>query len=357
MAVGVQSRENTVHDAIMGEEKRGEYAPEKALEATSGFLDQDSIKIQDALWMNVQGDEARQGPVFNYARILTYPKLRKRIVKEFEEKLKSLRKLEKRGDATDSGEEPQPPGNRLDPQDPACDSASSRTQVPSTPSPGIRAASTLGLESGTNGVGEPYMTWHQVSSSSEWKINFLISNAVAVFLQWGVTGSAIVISYLTEVRGLGCRSGSYLLYGILATTAHFLLLISMFLSHHVMLTYQESRRGGAQGTDHKRSRNPVQEWLSRFAVLTRFLGKFTAVINAFWIILSSIFELIGFYESCWCTGTALGLKDKAWVVLFVSGDRMREEAEPSWIGGLAMGLLTITFMYLISRGYSWGRTN
>jgi hypothetical protein len=70
----------------------------------------------------------------------------------------------------------------------------------------------------------------------------MISNTIAVFLQWGVTGSAIVISYLTEVRGLGCRSGSYLLYGVLATSAHVLLLAPVFMSHHVMLVYQKQRR-------------------------------------------------------------------------------------------------------------------
>lgn len=351
MAVGVQSREDTVRAAIQGEIKRGEYAPLKAIEATSGFLDH-RIPIRDAFWMKVQGDEARQGPVYNYARILTYPKLRDRIVEEFEGKLRALHQLEKRADP---GEEP---GNMLEPNYPSHDSASASTQVSSDISRKTQRVKTTLVESGqtTDTVGEPYMKWGEVSLSSEWKWNFLVANSVAVFLQWGVTGSAVVISYLTEVRGLGCRSGSYLLYGIMATTAHILLLISVFLSHHVMLIYQEARHTG-QDVDHDHARYTVHKWIGRLAVLTRFLGKFTAMVNSVWIILSSIFELIGFYESCWCTGTALGLKDRAWVVLFVSGDRMREEAEPSWIGGLAMSLLTIFIMYSISKGYSWGHTN
>lgn len=142
----------------------------------------------------------------------------------------------------------------------------------------------------------------------------------------------------------------------MATTAHVLLLISVLLSHHVMLIYQEARQKGKK-VNHEHPRYLVHKWIGRLAVLTRFLGKFTATVNSLWIILSSIFELIGFYESCWCTGTALGLKERAWVVLFVSGDKMREEAEPSWIGGLAMSLLTIFIMYSISKGYSWGRKN
>jgi hypothetical protein len=99
------------------------------------------------------------------------------------------------------------------------------------------------------------------------------------------------------------------------------------------------------------------KWIGRLAVLLRVFGKSVAITNAFWIILSSVFELIGFYESCWCTGTVLGLGNRAWVVLFVSGDKMREDAEASWIGGLAMSLITMFITYLISRVYSSGRKN
>jgi hypothetical protein len=205
---------------------------------------------------------------------------------------------------------------------------------------------------------DPYMTWQEVTSSSDWIKNFLLSNIVAVTMQWGVTGSAIVISYLTEVRGLGCRSGSYLLYGILATSAHLLLLASVFLSHGAMLMYQDMHATNPQLTNlNTRPRSAKHEMLCKLAVATRYLGKTIATINAFWIILSSIFELIGFYESCWCTGTVLGLGERAWVVLFVSGDEMREEAEPSWIGGLAMSLLTMVLTYLLTKSYSWGRKN
>jgi hypothetical protein len=84
----------------------------------------------------------------------------------------------------------------------------------------------------------------------------------------------------------------------------------------------------------------------------RYFGKSVAVVNAIWIILSSIFELIGCYESCWCTGTVLGLGNRAWVVLFVSGDKMREDAEASWIGELAMSQFTMIFTYLLSKAYS-----
>ncbi|USP74768.1 hypothetical protein yc1106_02042 [Curvularia clavata] len=319
MAVGTQSRKNTVREAIQGEIIRGKSAPIKALEAESGFINPPLTVIHQALWSQVQGDEACQGPAYNYARILTYPKLRNRIVDEFERK-RALLEAQK---------------------------AQANT---SKPMQELQRNNTVQLEAGSShNIDEPYMTWKDVKASSDWKRNFVTSNVIAVFLQWGITGSAIVISYLTEVRGLGCRSGSYLLYGVLATSAHILLLVSVFLSHHVMLMYQAERQKGATGPRYEVPRSAQIKWIGRLAVLMRFFGKSIAVINAIWIILSSIFELIGFYESCWCTGTVLGLGNRAWVVLFVSGDKMREEAEASWIGGLAMSLFTMIFTYLFSK--------
>ncbi|EMD96720.1 hypothetical protein COCC4DRAFT_199117 [Bipolaris maydis ATCC 48331] len=322
MAAGTQSRKDTVREAIQGEILSGASAPIKALEAESGFINPPMRQLPQALWSKVQGDEACQGPAYNYARILTYPKLRDRIVDEFERR-------------------------RSFPE------AQAAQADHSEPVQQVQRNNTTQLEAGSSqNVDEPYMTWKDVKESSDWKWNFIISNAIAVFLQWGVTGSAIVISYLTEVRGLGCRSGSYLLYGILATCAHVLLLISVFLSHHVMLIYQTERRNGATGAVQEVPRSPQIKWIGRLAVLMRLFGKSIAIINATWIILSSVFELIGFYESCWCTGTVLGLGNRAWVVLFVSGDKMRDDAEASWIGGLAMSLFTMIFTYILTKSYS-----
>ncbi|KAL5408009.1 hypothetical protein PMIN06_001613 [Paraphaeosphaeria minitans] len=362
MAVGVQSRENTIRDAI-----KGESTDMKAFEAGSGF----GHRPPQALLGHVPGDETLQGPAYNYARIFTYPKLRDRVVGAFENK---LRGLDEQAIPVVEAAGPMPAATTLQVEatirkqdsarSSAHDSASAISQASSTGYQKPQHTNTSQLETApaiaqTTGDGGPYMAWQEVTSSSDWIQNFLLSNLVAVVLQWGVTGSAIVISYLTEVRGLGCRSGSYLLYGILATSAHILLLASVFLSHNAMLKYQSKSNDAAStaGTPTAQARSAKHELFCVLAVATRYLGKMLAVINALWIVLSSIFELIGFYESCWCTGTVLGLGDKAWVVLFVSGDKMREEAEPSWVGGLAMSLLTMVLTYLLTKSYSWGRKN
>jgi hypothetical protein len=366
MTVGTQSGKDTVQHAIQGKRING-ASPLRALEARSGFMNMSTkthgdqpMDVHDALWGSVQGDEACQGPVYNYARILTYPRLRDTLVHKFSTKVKSLQ---------DQELQPLPDG----PEDhnsahaTASDSVSSRSQAIPTEYQRLVRNGTHRIEAGvtpdvTPDVCLPYMSWEDVLSNSILKRNFIASNAVAVMLQWGITGSAIVISILTETRGLGCRSGSYLIYGILATLAHILLLISVFLSHHVMLIYQgdpRTRRREPQmrqtGVTHNDPRSFHIKWFGRLAVFTRVLGKCLAVINAIWIILSSIFELIGFYNSCWCTGASLGLRDKAWVVLFVSGDTLRKEAEASWIGGLFMSLCTMVITYFVSKAFSKGR--
>ncbi|KAK4451197.1 hypothetical protein QBC34DRAFT_401507 [Podospora aff. communis PSN243] len=54
---------------------------------------------------------------------------------------------------------------------------------------------------------------------------------------------AIIIAYmyLTDVKGLGCRSGSYVIYGIAGTVAFLLLFASTIFSHAAMLKIQEQR--------------------------------------------------------------------------------------------------------------------
>ncbi|CAI9629294.1 unnamed protein product [Alternaria burnsii] len=343
MAVGTQSRPDTVHDAIQGGKTCERCTPLKALEAKSGFMGPTPTVVEDALLGKVQGDEACQGPIYNYARIFTNTKLRDMIVSAFDKKIQSLRHRELQ-------RLPSRPENQDSAHASVSNVSSSGSRlIPTEPQPPARTNTNERQTDPDFNRIEPYMKWTEVRRDTHWTWNFIISNAVAVFLQWGVTGSATVISYLTEVRGLGCRSGSYLLYGILATSAHVLLVASVFLSHHVMLLYQD------QPKPYKTTVKFQIRWVGRLAVALRFLGKSMAVVNAVWIILSSVFELIGFYESCWCTGTVLGLGSRAWVVLFVSGDKMREDAEASWIGGLAMSLFTMIFTYFVSKAYAQGR--
>jgi hypothetical protein len=200
MAVGVQSGKDTVQAAIQGEAP-GQF---QALEARSGFL-RSSTGVHDAFCAKVQGDEASQGPIYNYARILTNPRLRDMVVRAFERKCKSLQDQELQW-------LPVRPGRQGFAHVSAIGSTSSG-------SPPVPAGHKLPIRTGTSerqadpdfDLFEPYMRLTDVTASSDWMWNFVVSNTIALLLQWSFTGSAMVVSYLMEVRSLGCRFGSYLL--------------------------------------------------------------------------------------------------------------------------------------------------
>jgi hypothetical protein len=133
--------------------------------------------------------------------------------------------------------------------------------------------------------------------------------------------SRSIIAYLTDFKGLSCRSRSYLIYGIAGRVAFLLLFASTIFSHAAMLKIQEQ-----EGSDDERcvgippSRSREREraesvgsvsvksgnvsgvgrsaevsMLAFLAVSMRLPGRGIAVVNAFWIILSSLWELVGVF--------------------------------------------------------------
>ena len=82
-------------------------------------------------------------------------------------------------------------------------------------------------------------------------------------------------------------------------------------------------------------------WL---AVLTDILGKSLAVANASWIVITNLFEYMGFYSTCWCQSDFIGLGKAGWVVVFVTASDIAKVAGDAWKGGVALGL----FVCLVS---------
>jgi hypothetical protein len=281
---------------------------------------------------DIRGHEWRQGPIFNYARIFTWWQLATTVSNAFAATLENVK--EKR---------------ILDEQE-----LTNRSQDSKAEQPVKHAEQNQVLEDLQNGDAHPndrslivsrycgldgpesakaYPEWQDIGS--DWWKRLVAAILMAVALQWGTTGAAIVIAFLTEVRGLGCRSFTYVLYGVFGTAAFISLLTSAFLSHQAMLMYQ--RQVNEHGDPGDRSN--AHSWFCGAAVLTRLFGQWLAVFNALLIIITSIWELVGFYDSCWCTGSVLHLGEDAWVVLFKTSLQLREFAEGPWAGGIAMSSL------------------
>ncbi|KAG5734151.1 hypothetical protein E4T56_gene1216 [Termitomyces sp. T112] len=162
-----------------------------------------------------------------------------------------------------------------------------------------------------------------------------IASLIALSLQWGTTGAAVVVVWFTPTTGLGCRSGAYLLYGIVSTVVWMLLLVSSFLSHYVSM-----RRHPA---DH------LSTILARLiSIGIRRLGKVLAVFNAIWIVVTCLFQFSNYLDRCYCNSSVLGRGITAWNVITYDPQDI-SNMRGAWIGGvvLAAGSATL-FVFFVN---------
>ena len=160
-----------------------------------------------------------------------------------------------------------------------------------------------------------------------WK-RVAISAALALGLQWGTTGAAVIIHYVAPPAGLGCRAFSFLLYGVAGTTSFLLFLASSILAHM-------SRPH--RGQDH------VRPWVrtcqNAGAVICRRLGKGIAIISAVGVLLVCFFQISGGFNNCFCTSTTFD-KGRGSVVFLTINYVIGTSTLRIWIGGLAMAFST-----------------
>ncbi|OHW89913.1 hypothetical protein CSPAE12_11504 [Colletotrichum incanum] len=305
---------------------------------------------------DVVGFQRQQGPVFNYARSISWINFADRLYMAFEaatDRMKEQKDLSSQPDITKDDHVRISADCGLAPD--ICTHGNAQNQsTPTTPVPSDNAGSCQHLLVAEASPGHELVEYPSlkelspVAMSTFWR-HVALSMIVALALQWGTTGWAIYMSYETVVKGLGCRSGSYVVYGILATASCAAMLVSAWLSHFTMRGYQcELNTTGYlefHGTTRLRG---------AAAVIMRLFGQFLLVGNTVWLLVISIFELIGFFDSCYCAGTQLskGL-EYGWILLFKNADALKADAQPAWGTGIGMGFLTIflavMIFYLASR--------
>ncbi|RYP47671.1 hypothetical protein DL768_006324 [Monosporascus sp. mg162] len=286
--------------------------------------------IPNCLGCSVPGDEKQEGPAFNYARVFTWWNMANRLHQAFE---KTAANLESRLDVD----------GKMVPED-------LKFKECNLKGDSLHLLRYCGLADTINGQIVPqdlkeYPEWSELDSGFYQRIVTAI--AVGLFVQWCTTGAAIVISYLTEVRGLGCRSGGYILYGILGVLSFVFLFASSIFSHAAMLRHEAMQRDrhlkekerGASCFEYPPPPPPRSPAAFRgLAVVTRMLGRVLVVTNAAWLILSSIWELVGFYDNCWCDGTVLSKGWRGWVILFKESSAMAAAARQPWAGGVFLSV-------------------
>jgi hypothetical protein len=184
---------------------------------------------------------------------------------------------------------------------------------------------------------------------------FCMASFLGLFLQWGTTGAAVSVNWFTptygepdrgdthnmipthRVLGLGCRSASNILYGILATLVWAMLVVSSFLAHR-------STRMTAAGTISKSARI-----FGHCSILLRRLGKIIATLNAIWLVASSLFQLSNTFDQCWCNSSVLSLHGKAYNVIDFSTFDPSTGLMAGWISGVAVAAASaLIFMLYVN---------
>ncbi|KAI1915561.1 hypothetical protein LOZ65_005464 [Ophidiomyces ophidiicola] len=317
--VGTQSTHDAIEDALRMKYLNTSYEPHGAIEGLENPSEnEDNTKISVRLdrkdrnqpnmfGLSFAGDELHKGPVYNYARVFTWWQ----AVHHFMEAIKSMDQPQLTRDGQYS--QPGKPHDQM--------ATDSLLESEITELPAFNTGQYMAL----------YPKFSDLPPDLWWRM--VIASVMALIIQWGTTGASALMAYLTPVQGLGCRSGSYTIYGILGTLAWMVLVASMLFSHAAMSSYPL-----------KSYRNA---FFGRIAVFLRGTGKFIAILNAAWLVCSTIFENVGFYDNCWCHAVVLGYGEKAWAILFRTPEEFRHEAKNSWPGGIALTMIVCTLSVLV----------
>lgn len=343
--VGIQSRAGAVDDAFKAAHESLPTPPHRNPMIGTRTVDRQSARrfhrsYQDVsgnvqafkFGMLVQGDEYNPGPVYNYARVWSHVRFAELVVDNFDQLVQSFRN-HLPDQTSNSGDDIQPPNVRV------------------VGSPLNR------MEMDHTCLLYPQRNSHSVT------MNMIISGLVALLTQVLTTGSAAYTAYqyvqrtcrqkaLTHVRyltdlflkrtpvvGLGCQSGPYALYGLVAILIFSLLLSSAYCSLCFSRHLESSAKPRSQ--------------LATVAVLARFLGKALAFWNAIYVILISALQFTNATVSCICMSCVWGLRQRAWVILFASRAQTVALARESWIVGVFTNIgaaVVLTLFVFVGRG-------
>lgn len=293
---------------------------------------------------DIMGDEKKEGPIFNYARVFTWWQLAQTVEMALTTTVNNIA----------TGQTCKPTAEKV-----ILKWNHEARPEENLTGDSFTTAQYCGLDL-TQGQILAYPEWKEIAAHV-WKRIF-IASFVAIFVQWGTTGPSVLIAFYTPTKGVGCRTAGYLLYGGLATVVWLLLQSSMILSHAVMLRYQREHRQ-APSMDFRRpsvnsptlptsspqgyQRTITHSVLCSLAVIMRLVGKTIAIGNTIWLLLTALLQYTSVYDQCYCRGnqTGLGL-ERGWLVLFKTEDDLGNYATSPWAGGVAMSILICFASYL-----------
>jgi len=258
------------------------------------------------LWLSIQGDEIETGATMNYARLHTSRVTASYIIDAF----KSAREKMIRS-KNPNGREAHGPNletlNRF---------WGTRDEIARYCDRNVHPGS-LAVFKDSKRPNEP----------PDWAIAVLAA-IVALCVTWGSLGAGILVAYLTPTKGLGCFSGSILLYGVLDTVSFFLFWGAGELSWSYC-HYHEN----------KRKISIIIKFKGALAVCTRLCAKFISILAAIWEVTSTILAYSNIWGNCWCDTVYFSRRDTAYTAIFIDTSMISDESRHFWYGGLFLSLI------------------
>ena len=162
-----------------------------------------------------------------------------------------------------------------------------------------------------------------------------IASFMGLMLQWCTAGAAaMIILYSTSLRvGIGCRSGSYLLYALISTLVWFFMVSSSIIAYYCDTAPPRKPRS-EDGPQY-----PSHPYLHELALSLNLLGKTLCVLNAFWIVCSCMLHFSNTFNRCVCNSGMWETRSakESFAVLAYSR-KHQEVTQYAWIGGIAVTL-------------------
>jgi len=320
-------------------------APQGFLRARKAPLAQRKSTPPVSIARILEGDEAEQGPFFNYAWCFTWTYVAKGVI----DKHVSFLKRSPAFNSIVAGQNTSndTPGNTTI-------NVGAGSSTDSTDSAGGHIDEVRNSNTAPNGGSLNKILDCDIDSISReecHKIEQVLNRMLKTFLFPTLFHAvpmtmAFVICYLTPTVGLGCCSLPIILV-LSASLLSAILLISSTLCSAFCMGYNQPH-----GTS-----KPVRYWLcAALGDITRIVGKTIAYLNAFGLMLHCFFTFAGIYNNCYCNSSRISLGNFAYI-LFLTAAQIRNEVVGIWGGCLAATLVVLVFYiyYLVQAGRKLSR--
>ncbi|MCJ1271978.1 hypothetical protein MMC22_011884 [Lobaria immixta] len=162
----------------------------------------------------------------------------------------------------------------------------------------------------------------------------------AFLIVLGTISGAFTLSFRTPTIGLGCRSGGYAIFGIIAAGIFCLELLAWYF--RVAPTVKElNRTGGQIAVEIRKQKEGVIATLN-------WIFRFFELVNTAWLIYIVMAQTIGSYQNCKCQA-ATWSREGGYVDVPVALKAPGHSVEPWWITGVLLSglIMFIAIAFLV----------